>query len=87
MLCVTEVIIETFDDDDSGQCNVPGGEGLREVVTVGQVLVKLSSWCVLQNDVYSILIPKVPIHAQNILLPAGRGREGESSLETGSQVM
>lgn len=66
---------------------LPGRECLTEVASVGQLLIQLSSRGEFQNNIDSILIPKVTIHAKDILLPAeGESEESEEVVRNGSIV-
>lgn len=56
---------------------LPGSERFTEVTSVGQLLVQLSSRGKFQNNVDSILVPKVTIHAKDVLLPGWRWEKGK----------
>ena len=42
--------------------DIVGGPGLWELLLVLQNLVQLAIWCVVQKDVYALVVEEEPVH-------------------------
>ena len=48
---------------DIGRCS-----SFTESLALIQVLIHISTWTILQNHIHTLLVPKVAVHAQNVLV-------------------